>query len=298
MFAYILRNINMTKRKKKAKQSNRLKTILLIIIVSIASIIVYEQFRSPILHAAIRAKNVTEVIIETDKEEISGDLERPIFKISRPEQVIIHAGYSVSFNPKWKLPNWVSYELTEDETLGNLKRTDKFIIDPDVKTQCATNRDYSKSGYDRGHMAPAADMKWNTSVMKECFYFSNMCPQKHSLNAGKWKTLEEKVRDWAKKDSAIIVICGPIVKNGYQTIGENRIVVPQHFFKVILSPYKNGTKAIGFIMRNCKETQPLSNYSVTIDSIEQLTGIDFFSALPDDLENKVESNNSISEWGL
>lgn len=288
----------MAKKKKKNQASNKIKIILLAICISITSIVIYEHFRSPILHAANEAKNVTAVITESDKEEISGDLERPVFSTTRPEQVITHAGYTVSYNPEWHIPNWVSYELTKDETLGNLKRADKFVVDPDVTSTCATNQDYSHSGYDRGHMAPAADMKWNSTVMKECFYFSNMCPQKHSLNAGRWKSLEEKVRNWAQEDSAIIVICGPILEKEYQTIGGNHVAVPQRFFKVILAPYTHSPKAIGFIMKNEKEELPLGSYAVSIDSVEKLTGMDFFSALPDDIENKVESNYSTSAWGL
>lgn len=298
MFVLIKYNSAMAKRKKKNQPINKLRVALLVVLISITSIVIYEHFRSPILHAANTAKNVSQVIVEPEKEDIAGDLERPILITSRPEQIINHAGYSVSFNSEWHIPNWVSYELTQDETMGNLKRTDKFVIDPEVSSICATNEDYSHSGYDRGHMAPAADMKWNSTVMKECFYFSNMCPQKHSLNAGRWKTLEEKVRDWAQQDSAIVVICGPIVEKGYQTIGSNKVVVPQRFFKVILAPYSRSPKAIGFIMKNDKEALPLGSYAVTVDSVEKLTGMDFFSALPDDIENKVESNMNTSTWGL
>jgi len=288
----------MARRKKKKKQPDILKILLFIAIISIGSILAYEHYRTPILHAANNVKDETETIMSQDKEEYSGDLEHPQFITQRPEQVINHAGYIVSYNPDYRVPNWISYELTEYEIKGHLKRTDKFVVDPDVKGVCATNEDYSHSGYDRGHMAPAADMKWNTRVMKECFYFSNMCPQKHSLNAGRWKTLEEKARDWAEQDSAIVIVCGPIVEKGYQTIGSNKVVIPQRFFKVILAPYLDYPKAIAFIMKNDKESLPLSSYAVSIDSVEKVTGMDFFSALPDDIENRIESTNSTSGWDL
>lgn len=288
----------MAKKSRKKSSNNGIKITLLAICIALVSIITYEHFRSPILQAANTAKSITSVIAETEKEDISGDLEHPEFTVSRPQQLITHAGYSVSFNPKWHLPNWVAYELTKDETSGSLKRSDKFVADPEVKESCATNDDYAHSGYDRGHMAPAADMKWNSTAMKECFYFSNMCPQKHSLNAGKWKSLEEKGRDWAEQDSAIIIICGPIVEKGYTTIGEQSVVVPQKFFKVILSPYLRNPKAIGFIMRNDKEDQPLKKYAYSIDEIEKLVGMDFFSALPDNIENKIEASYSLIDWGL
>ena len=288
----------MAKRKKKNRQNNRLRFIFLAIAISLVSIFVYEHFRSPILHAANNVKYETEEIMLPEKEETFGDLEIPESTTKRPEQIITHAGYTVSYNPEWHIPNWVSYELTRDETEGKLDRSDDFEVDPKVKGVCPSNEDYKRSGYDRGHMAPAADMKWNSTVMKECFYYSNMCPQKHSLNAGRWKTLEEKVRDWAQQDSAIVIVCGPIVDKGYNTIGNARVAVPQRFFKVILAPFLKKPRAIGFIMKNEKEELPLSSYAVSVDRVEKITGLDFFSALPDDVENSIESSNSTYGWSL
>ena len=288
----------MAKRKKKNRQNNRLRFIFLAIAISLVSIFVYEHFRSPILHAANNVKYETEEIMLPEKEETFGDLEIPESTTKRPEQIITHAGYTVSYNPEWHIPNWVSYELTRDETEGKLDRSDDFEVDPKVKGVCPSNEDYKRSGYDRGHMAPAADMKWNSTVMKECFYYSNMCPQKHSLNAGRWKTLEEKVRDWAQQDSAIVIVCGPIVDKGYSTIGNARVAVPQRFFKVILAPFLKKPRAIGFIMKNEKEELPLSSYAVSVDRVEKITGLDFFSALPDDVENSIESSNSTYGWSL
>ena len=288
----------MAKRKKKNRQNNRLRFIFLAIAISLVSIFVYEHFRSPILHAANNVKYETEEIMLPEKEVTFGELDIPESTTKRPEQIITHAGYTVSYNPEWRIPNWVSYELTRDETEGKLDRSDDFEVDPKVKGVCPSNEDYKRSGYDRGHMAPAADMKWNSTVMKECFYYSNMCPQKHSLNAGRWKTLEEKVRDWAQQDSAIVIVCGPIVDKGYSTIGNARVAVPQRFFKVILIPFLKKPRAIGFIMKNEKEELPLSSYAVSVDRVEKITGLDFFSALPDDVENSIESSNSTYGWSL
>nr|WP_320038957.1 DNA/RNA non-specific endonuclease [uncultured Bacteroides sp.] len=288
----------MAKRKKKNRQNNRLRFLFIAIAISLVSVLVYEHFRSPILHAANNVKYETEEIMQPEKEVTFGELDIPESTTKRPEQIITHAGYTVSYNPEWRIPNWVSYELTRDETEGKLDRSDDFEVDPKVKGVCPSNEDYKRSGYDRGHMAPAADMKWNSTVMKECFYYSNMCPQKHSLNAGRWKTLEEKVRDWAQEDSAIVIVCGPIVDKGYNTIGNARVAVPQRFFKVILAPFLKKPRAIGFIMKNEKEELPLSSYAVSVDRVEKITGMDFFSALPDDVENSIESSNSTYGWSL
>ena len=138
-------------------------------------------------------------------------------------------------------------------------------------------------------MAPAADMKWSPKAMKESFYFSNMCPQHPQLNRRGWKNLEEKIRDWAIADSAVIVICGPIIERESKTIGKNKVAVPQQFFKVVLSPFVKPMRAIGFLFNNEQATDPLHSYVVTIDSIERLTHMDFFATLPDEIENKIEA---------
>ncbi|QIU95555.1 DNA/RNA non-specific endonuclease [Bacteroides faecium] len=224
------------------------------------------------------------------------ELKIPVSLTPRQEQIIHHTGYTVSYNKDLKLPNWVSYELTRKETKGKEKRNDRFIADPLVTGSIATNADYTRSGYDKGHMAPAADMKWSPQAMKESFYFSNMCPQHPQLNRRGWKNLEEKIRDWAIADSAIIIICGPIVAKQPKTIGKNKVVVPQQFFKVVLSPFVKPMRAIGFLFNNKQSVEPLSTYVVTIDSIERLTNMDFFAPLPDEIENKIEAEANYFQW--
>lgn len=224
------------------------------------------------------------------------ELKIPVSLTPRQEQIIHHTGYTVSYNKDLKLPNWVSYELTRKETKGKEKRNDRFIADPLVIGSIATNADYTRSGYDKGHMAPAADMKWSSQAMKESFYFSNMCPQHPQLNRRGWKNLEEKIRDWAIADSAIVIICGPIVNKQPKTIGKNKVAVPQQFFKVILSPYVKPMRAIGFLFNNKQAVEPLSTYAVTIDSIERLTNMDFFASLPDEIENKIEAEANYFQW--
>ncbi len=216
----------------------------------------------------------------------------------RHEQLIRHTGYTVSYNSIWRLPNWVGYELTRQETRGKENRSDRFIADPLARGAIATNSDYTRSGYDKGHMAPAADMKWDAQVMKESFYFTNICPQHPELNRRRWKDLEEKIRDWAIADSAIIIVCGPIVNDQPRTLGKNKVAVPQKFFKVILSPYLTSPKAIAFLFDNQRSVDPLRSYVVTVDSIERLTGLDFFAPLPDELEDRIEARADCLQWGL
>ena len=224
------------------------------------------------------------------------DLMIPQTPVSYTSQLIKHTGYYVSYNQDFCLPNWVSYELTRQETKGKEKRSNRFIPDPIAKGAHATNNDYKHSGYDKGHMAPAGDMKWSKKTMDESFYFTNICPQHPQLNRRAWKMLEEKIRDWAVADSALIIICGPITPPHPQRIGTEKIAVPTYFFKVILAPYAKPIRAIAFLFKNKKSVEPISTYAVTVDSIEELTGMDFFTILPDDIENKIEASVNIQEW--
>ena len=132
--------------------------------------------------------------------------------------------------------------------------------------------------------------------MRESFYLSNICPQNHNLNAGVWKDLEEQVRDLASQKGHIYVVCGPIVSDDYKTIGYNEVVVPSAFFKVLLQEENGGIYTIGFIYENVAGRRPMSTYAMTVDEVETITGIDFFPYLPDEIENRVESEVDFSKW--
>lgn len=120
-----------------------------------------------------------------------------------------YTGFTLSFNKENRTPNWVAWELLGSEATGEVGRYNKFWQDTDLEG-CPTTRDYSNSGYDRGHMCPAADQKWSQEAMVDCFSLANIVPQANALNTGAWKTLENKERQWAQRDSAIIIIAGPI----------------------------------------------------------------------------------------
>lgn len=207
-----------------------------------------------------------------------------------------YKGMDLSFNPQYHIPNWVAWELTADETSGEISRTNKFSADPEIP-ESAETWDYNYSGYDRGHMAPAGDMRWNREAMEQTFLMTNICPQVKSLNAGSWKNLEEKCRQWAQADSAIYIVCGPVIDGKpIEYIGDTRVYVPRRFFKVIISPYANPARGIGFIMPNGKVPGGMQACAVPIDSVESLTGHDFFASLPDDIEADVESKCDFHYW--
>ena len=283
-------------RTKKKKQSSN-KTLPLLIIAVLIGLMAY-KYR---LLDEKFLKGLPDIIPMEQTSALPSSapadaLEIPVMQSRTGGQLIKRKGYTLSYNADYKTPQWVAWELTGKETKGKEERTNKFLPDPDVRGAKAYSNDYTKSGYDRGHMAPAADMKWSPDVMKESFYFSNMCPQHPQLNRRGWKNLEEKIRDWAVADSAIIIICGPIIDKPSKTIGKNKVAVPERFFKVILSPFVKPVRGIGFLFNNRQAVEPLSTYAVSIDSIEQLTHMDFFSPLPDEIENAIEANADYYQW--
>lgn len=213
-----------------------------------------------------------------------------------PSQLKRYEGFIVSFNADNKTPNYVAWELLGDETEGVHSRKNNFWQDSEIEG-CPTPADYTRSGYDRGHLCPAADQKWSDLAMNDCFVMANMCPQDHSLNSGAWATLENKERIWAKRDSAIIIVAGPIYdKTDRSTIGNAAVRVPSAFFKVIAAPYLDNPRGIGFVYPNFSSPGNMQNYSMTIDEVEKITGYDFFYNLPDSLEEAVESVASFKEW--
>lgn len=216
-----------------------------------------------------------------------------------PERTIVREGYTLSYNPQRLIPNWVAYELTSLETQGDEPRGEHFKKDPEISGLQAETSDYRNSGWDKGHMAPAADMKWSERAMDDCFYLTNICPQDHKLNTGTWKKLEERCREYARYFGHIYIVCGPIVENNrYGTIGDNGVMVPDGFFKVILAPYYGEYKGVGFLFENRKGGKKIVEHAATIDEVERVTGIDFFPSLPDDVEDVVEAEIEKSVWNL
>lgn len=206
-----------------------------------------------------------------------------------------YSGFTSYFNPDTHIPNCVAYEIIESETTGDEPRKKSFEADHTIDG-CAESSDYRNSGYDRGHMAPAADMKWSKEAMEESFLMTNICPQVKSLNSGIWHRLEQRVREWAARDSSIIVVCGPIFTPGkpVEQIGEIGVAVPHRFFKALYAPGRN--IGIAFIFDNDKVKGELRKYAVTIDSVERETGLDLFYNLPDDIENEVENQCNYKLW--
>jgi endonuclease G len=216
----------------------------------------------------------------------------------RPEQILWRKGYTASYNSQTKTPNWVAWHLTKAHTYGSFQRKEeRFTEDVDVSTPRATDSDYFNSRFDRGHMCPAGDNKWDKTAMEQSFLFTNICPQNHGLNKYEWNDLEILCRDWAREYGAIDIVCGPLYQQADEptTIGRHKVWVPVSFFKVVLCR-QGKPKAIGFVYRNEGRKQLMEDAVRTVDDIERLTGIDFFPALDDATENRIEAEASLSDW--
>ena len=282
-------------RKGKKKSGGGLKGFILLVIL-IAGALYVHQNREKVFSTetvqAIGSQTGTTGAEETASANtgLSLQLEIPKTVGKRDEMVIRHLGYTVSYNNFYKTPNWVAWELTRQETEGDEERTNKFLPDPELPEPRVTTSDYTRSGYDRGHMAPAADMKWSSRAMKESFYMSNICPQNRKLNRDDWGDLEESCRKWAEKYGTVHIACGPIYDTkSPKRIGKSRVAVPDRFFKVVLIYNRKNPMAMGFLFDIKAHHQNLKNYMVTVDKVEEETGLDFFPKVPDSIEERIES---------
>lgn len=208
-------------------------------------------------------------------------------------EIVVHAYYTLSFNDTCKQANWVYYVLDLDGRPTLAERNNKFKKDKKVSTSSALSTDYIHSGYDRGHLCPAADMAFSAEAMDETFYMSNMSPQVPAFNRGIWKKLEEKVRNWGRREK-IHIATGPVFKENKGRIGKSRVFVPGYFYKVVYAPERE--QMIAFLLPNAASRQELTDFIVSVDKIEELTGIDFFSQLADTLENRLEACSDYQKW--
>lgn len=235
---------------------------------------------------------------ETVSKQLRG-LEIP-YHLDKENSVIVeHMAYTVSYNEKHRIPNWVAYELQDSELYGDLDRADKFTPDPLVKGRQAYDSDYVGSGWDRGHMAPSGDMKWSSQAMKECYYLTNVCPQNHNLNAGAWNDLEKQTRYEARYYKKIWIVCGPYIDRGLGTIGSNKVLIPDGFFKALLARKKDGSyTSVGFYFPNKAGTRPLRDYAMTVNDLERKVGMDLFYNLDDSVQEAVEDTYSLRDWRI
>ena len=254
----------------------------------------YNSDKSDVPNTSDRKKNAN----QKKSFEVKQGLEIPIGKANVPSLLLYREGYTTSYNVDTRTPNWVAWHLTANHTNGSAKRNGiNFQADEDIPAPRVDTYDYMRSGYDRGHMCPAGDNHWSQKVMEQSFLMTNICPQVPALNSGPWNTIEKQCRAWAQVYGDVYIVCGPIYFNQkHKTIGKNKIQVPEAFFKVVLR-LKGEPKAIGFICRNASaKGHKKTDYVNSVDEVERITGMDFFSQLPDDIEQQIEGQADIKDW--
>lgn len=214
-----------------------------------------------------------------------------------PCQYIRHRYYALCYDEEHEQPRWTVHILQREKLKsGKIRRTQDFRPDPLVPHQSAQLTDYRGSGYDRGHLVPAGDFKWDSVAMSETFYMSNMSPQLHEFNAGIWEEVESTVRYWAIQKGTLVVFTGPVLKEVRKRIGESRVSVPPAFYKVVYDLDEKSPAAAAFLVPHAPSSKPPTSFLVRVDSVEKLTEIDFFPALPDEIEERIESRLERQRW--
>ena len=288
----------------KKKQKRSIYYVLAVLLLGLAGYHGYQKNRF------YKSAYNEELPVEQSKQEKQEGKEyqstgaQSLLDVALPErldnQTVRYKSIVVYFNKYYRVPNCVAYELTStmtsmaDSRDAENRANYKFEKDHDVKG-CPDWWEYKESGYTRGHMAPAMDMRWDKTAMAQCFLMTNICPQLDEMNDGEWRHVEEAVHKWSRTAGRLVVFTGPIFSNNMKRIGKHQdIAVPDRFFKVIYSPKQN--RAIAFVMENKKMTNSWTNYATTIDKVEALTGYDFLAALDDNVENVLETKQNIKDW--
>lgn len=243
-------------------------------------------------------KTVVNSIEEETNFAVSSELSfYDLLPTSTSKQIVFHDYYALSYVEQYEQAEWVAYQLKRKYTVTDFKRP-FFIADPKVKTQSADWHNYKRSGYDKGHLCAAGDMKFSKKAFDETFYTSNVSPQLHDFNDGVWSRLEQKARYWAVKYDGIYVITGGVLQPGLQTIGQEKVAVPNYFYKIFLNTADGKYKMIAFLVPHHASEKPLYEFVVSVDAVEKMTGINFFPKLDDALENSLEKQSSYKIWSF
>ena len=214
-----------------------------------------------------------------------------------PETLVHHQYYSLAYNEEAEQASWVAYTLDYSQlTSSKALSRPYFMVDDAVKTGAADWRNYKNSGYDRGHLCPAADRSFSTQAYNETFLTSNISPQLNAFNSGVWNRLEHQVREWASIYTKVTVITGGVFENNLGKIGEEEVVVPGAFYKLILRKNELGYSCLAFLIPHSESDAPLQQFVVAVDQVEQVTGIDFFPQLEDSIEQKIEAEKPLANW--
>lgn len=213
------------------------------------------------------------------------------------DQVIVRPGYALGYCYATRQASWVQYHFTREENqTRDTPRAEVFLPDPEVPSHAsATEEDYRHPMYDRGHLAPAADMQHSPEAMRDSFYLSNISPQNRAMNAGIWADIEKFVRYSVNAERELYVITGPLFAENPRRIGPNRFPIPEAYYKILYDTTPP-QKMIAFLVPNKRSNQPIHTFVTTVDAIEARSGLDFFSALPQDLAEPLEAQCAPEAW--
>jgi endonuclease G, mitochondrial len=218
---------------------------------------------------------------------------RPQPMLPSQSRLLENLAYETSFNFLHKQADWVFYGLGKWELRHCVERSGPFRVDTRLKSgEGAEVSDYSGSGFDRGHLSPAADNRWSPLAMRESFLMTNVSPQNSRFNSGIWARLESLVRAWASEGDGLWVATGPLLKRDLPTIG-NGVSVPEYFYKALAS--KDGTRAIAFLLPS-DASGDLARYELSIDHLEEISGLNFLAGI--EKEAELESSYVASKWDL
>ena len=242
----------------------------------------------------VAVRNATTHLTPLSAEELDS-LMTVAVPLGVSDTLVRYDAFDVHFNSERGVANCAVYELVTNELNGTMERSGEFMQDAGVKG-CPLPQDYAGSGMDRGHLVPAADLKWSETAMRQSFLLTNICPMHKALNEGGWAKLEEKVREWTARDSALLVFSGPIVSDSDTTLTGGRVKVPGAYYKVIMAPCVRPIRAIAFIYPNGYSGGRLRQYAVSVDEVEHRTGLNFFPYLPNEEQERLESPVNLDAW--
>ena len=269
----------------KARSKNNNKTIYtILLLVCVLGFWLFENFYTPATYS--------EGIVDGEKTDIPSYF----LPSSTTGSLVTHEHFMLSYSERFEQAEWVGYLLKKDHLTYDDRKRPYFIEDPKVKTKSADWRNYKGSGYDRGHLIPAGDRRFSKQAYNETFYTSNISPQDKDFNAGVWNRLERQIREWTKKYGTLVVFTGGVLEDGLDEIGEEDVAVPRYFYKVIARGEEDNLKLIGFLIPGVESKKPLAEFAVSIDEIEEITGIDFFEKLENKMEAELERKAEKSNW--
>jgi endonuclease G, mitochondrial len=251
-----------------------------------------------IFFIAFSCKDSGQTFKETSSEGLVENFDIDYLPTSTTNQIIRHDNYVLSYNEKYEQAEWVYYKMSAKNLKRYKLKRPYFEQDKKVLTNSADWRNYKNSGYSKGHLCPAGDMKFSKKAYEDTFLTSNISPQNYEFNSGIWNRLEQKTRYWVMGFDEVYVITGGVLTSDLKRIGSENVAVPKYFYKIIATNKNNNIKAIAFLIPNKKSDASLYQYVTSIDKIEELTKIDFFAQLDDIIEAKLESKSDYKSWSL